>query len=58
VITDWVSDKFPLVRMTKARSPGWRKVCILGHTFTWSKPAFARESDAITNPSRVMMPRQ
>src|ERR1700677_1444944 len=58
VITDWVRDRFPLVRMTKALSPGRTNVCILGHTFTWSDPALVLESDAMTRPCRVMMPRQ
>ena len=56
--TDWLSDRLPLLRTTNARSPGCEKVCILRAIFRSSKPALVRESEAITRPSRVMMPRQ
>ena len=55
---DWLIDRLPLARMTKTRSPSWTKRYILRQTFTWSKPAFDRESDAITSPSSVTIPRQ
>ena len=40
------------------RSPGFSNVNILRQTLTWSVPAFVRESDAITSPCLVTMPRQ
>jgi hypothetical protein len=55
---DWVTERLPLERRTKMRSPGWAKMCILRATFTWSWPALVRESEAITRPCRVQMPRQ
>jgi hypothetical protein len=55
---DWLIERLPLVRMTKTRSPSWTNRYILRQTFTWSKPAFERESDAMTRPSSVTIPRQ
>ena len=51
-MTDWLIDRLPLVRMTKTRSPSLTKRYILRQTLTWSNPAFDRESEAITSPSR------
>lgn len=42
----------------KTRSSGSTNVCIFRHTLTWSNPAFERESDAMTKPSRVITPTQ
>jgi hypothetical protein len=58
VTTLWVSERLPLVKMQKARSPGCTKVCIFRQTFTWSYPELVRESEAMMSPSCVMMPRQ
>ena len=55
---DWVQERLPLLSRTKTRSPGCSKRCILRATFTWSWPALVRESEAITSPWRVQMPRQ
>lgn len=46
--TDCEQERLPLVRRMKARSPGCTKACIFRQTFTWSKPAFVRESEAST----------
>src|SRR5947209_585002 len=54
---DCVSDRLPLVRTVKTRSPTRTKVCILRQTLIWSYPALVRESDAMTSPRRVMIPR-
>src|SRR5512145_2387153 len=51
-------DRLPLVRMTKTRSSSLTNRYILRQTFTWSNPAFDLESDAITRPSSVTIPRQ
>ena len=58
VITDCDSDRLPLHSRMKARSPGRTNLCIFRHTFTSSKPALVRESEAMTRPWRVMMPTQ
>ena len=55
---DCEQERFPLVRSTKTRSPGSTIVCIFWQTLTSSRLAFDRESEAITSPSRMMMPRQ
>ncbi len=57
-MTDCEHERLPLVNRMKTRSPGSTKVCILRQTLTWSYPAFDRESEAITSPSRVMIPTQ
>ena len=51
-------ERLPLVSKTRTRSPGKTNVCILRWIFTWSYPAFVRESEAMTSPSRVLIPRQ
>ena len=55
---DWLIERLPLVRMTKTRSPSWTKRYILRQVLTWSKPALDRESEAMTSPSSVTIPRQ
>ena len=40
------------------RSPGSTIVCIFLQTLTSSRLAFDRESEAITSPSRMKMPKQ
>ena len=57
-MTDWLIERLPLVRMTKTRSPSVTKRYIFRQTFTWSNPAFERESEAITSPSSVTIPKQ
>jgi hypothetical protein len=57
-MTDCAHERLPLVSRMKTRSRGSTKVCILRRTLTWSYPVFDRESEAITSPSRVMMPTQ
>src|SRR3954447_478403 len=58
VTTDCVSDRLPLASSTNTRSPGCSNTCILRQTLTWSYPALVRESEAITRPYLVTIPRQ
>ena len=55
---DCVSERLPLERSVNSRSPGMTKLCILQQMSTWSMPALVRESEAITRPSLVRIPRQ
>ena len=58
VTIDCEQERFPLVRRMKTRSPGSTIVCIFWQTLTSSRLAFDRESEAITSPSRMTMPKQ
>src|SRR5262249_39299821 len=58
VVTDWASDRLPEPRTMRTRSPSLTNRCILRVTLTWSIPALVRESEAITSPWWVRMPRQ
>ena len=55
---DCEQERFPLVRRMKTHSPGLTIVCIFWQTLTSSRLAFDRESEAITSPSRMMIPKQ
>ena len=57
-MTDCVSESLPLASSTNTRSPGVTNVYIFRQVLTWSYPALVRESEAITRPARVTMPRQ
>jgi hypothetical protein len=58
VITDWVKRQVSAGQDDKSTFSRLEKGMHLGADVHLVKPALARESDAITNPSRVMMPRQ
>jgi len=47
LITDWLSERLPLLSPQTRARPAGKNVCILRAIFRSSKPALVRESEAI-----------